>query len=115
MNGNDFGANPDRAIPKANTGAHFFNVIANCSTALVQFQRRFDPFMRPLFDALLRDHIATFVTTLINSRRPEEGLKIAEERLRPNEEAFGDSIISSFEAQIRGLWQPGRFERGGNT
>ena len=115
MNENGLGANPDRPIPKANTGSRFLNAIANASTSLVQFQRRFDPFMRPLFDALLRDHVASLVTALINARRPQEGLKIAEERLLPNEEALVDSVISSFDTQMRGLWKPGRFERGGNT
>ena len=33
----------------------------------------------------------------------------------PNEEAYLDSIINSFVAQMRGLWKPGQFERGGNT
>src|SRR4030095_65147 len=37
------------------------------------------------------------------------------EKLLPNEEAFLDSIITTFEAQVRGLWKPGGFERGGNT
>jgi hypothetical protein len=83
--------------------------------ALVHLERRFDPFFRPAFDAVLRDPIAKLVTTLINGRRPNEGLKLAEEKLRPDEEAYLDSIIASFEKQMRGLWKPGRFERGGNT
>ena len=83
--------------------------------ALVHLERRFDPFLRPAFDALLRDPIATLVTGLINRGRPNEGLKIAEEKLLPDEEQYLDSIIQSFEKQMRLLWQPGRFERGGNT
>ena len=34
---------------------------------------------------------------------------------QPDEEAFLDSIIASFEQQMRLLWKPGGFERGGNT
>jgi hypothetical protein len=68
-----------------------------------------------LFDAVLRDPVARLTTALINSKRPNEGLKIAEERLMPGEEAFVDSIISSFDTQMRLLWKPGAFERGGNT
>lgn len=83
--------------------------------ALVHLERRFDPFLRPAFDALLRDPIATLVTGLINRGRPNEGLKIAEEKLLPDEKQYLDSIIQSFEKQMRLLWQPGRFERGGNT
>lgn len=109
------GANLDKPIPKANTGSAFLNWLANASTAAVHLERRFDPFLRPAFDALLRDPIASLVTGLINRKRPNEGLKIAEERPIPNEEAYLDSIVSSFEKQMRLLWKPGHFERGGNT
>ena len=93
----------------------FLNWVADASTALVHLERRIDPFFRPAFDALLRDPMASAVTALINARRPNEGLKIGEEKLMPDEESFLDSIIGSFEKQMRLLWQPGRFERGGNT
>jgi hypothetical protein len=108
-------SNPDRPIPKANTGSAFLDWLANLSTSLVHLERRFDPLFRPAFDALLRDRIANVVTALINRRRPNEGLRIAEEKPLPDEEAFLDSIIASFEKQMRGLWKPGKFERGGNT
>lgn len=78
-------------------------------------ERRIDPFIRPAFDAVLRDPIARLVTGLINRKRPNLGLKIAEEKLLPDEEAHLDSIIVSFEKQMRLLWKPGGFERGGNT
>jgi len=91
------------------------NWLSDTFTFLLQVERRFDPLVRPAFDAVLRDPIANFVTALINLQRPNEGLKIAEEKLLPDEEEFLDSIISSFEKQMRGLWKPGGFERGGNT
>ncbi len=91
------------------------NWLSDTSTAFVHLERRFDPVYRPAFDALLRDPIARVATALINSRRPNEGLKIAEERPIPDEEAWVDSIITSFEKQMRLLWKPGGFERGGNT
>src|SRR5262249_61294674 len=47
--------------------------------------------------------------------RKDEGLKIAEERIQPDEEASLQSIIDTFKAQMSGLWKPGGFERGGNT
>jgi len=108
-------SNPDRPIPKANTGSAFLNWVADASTSLVHLERRFDPLFRPAFDAVLRDPIANLVTALINRKRPDEGLKIAEERLTPDEEAYLDSIVDSFEKQMRLLWKPGLFERGGNT
>ena len=46
--------NPDRPIPKANTGSLFLNLLADASTALVHLERRFDPFFRPAFDAVLQ-------------------------------------------------------------
>ncbi len=89
--------------------------MANLLTRVIHAESRIDPFWRPLFEATLRDPVARLVTALINRKRPNEGLKIAEERKLPGEDAFVDSIIASFEQQMRGLWKPGGFERGGNT
>jgi len=111
----DLGSNTSRPLPSANTGSWLLNWIANTSTALLHLERRFDPLFRPAFDALLRDPIARLTTALINLRRRDEGLKIAEERPLPDEDAFVDSIIDSFEKQARLLWKPGGWERGGNT
>jgi hypothetical protein len=108
-------SNTPRPVPPANTGSAFLNLLANVSIKLVQLERRFDPLVRPAFDALLRDPLARFITALLNSRRRNEGLRLAEERLLPGEEEFVDSIIKSFQQQMSGLWKPGGFERGGNT
>jgi hypothetical protein len=89
--------------------------LSDVATFLLQFERRFDPFFRPAFDAVLRDPLARLTTALINLQRRNEGLKIAEERPIPDEEAHLQSIISSFTEQMRALWKPGGFERGGNT
>lgn len=102
-------------MPRANTGSVFLNRLSDLSTFFLHLERRFDPFFRPAFDAVLRDPLTTLTTALINRKRPNEGLKIAEEKLLPDEEAFLDSIISSFEKQMRQLWKPGGMERGGNT
>ena len=64
---------------------------------------------------MLRDPLARFVTALINAQRVDEKLALAEEKPLPGEEEFVDSIIASFTQQMRGLWKPGGFERGGNT
>lgn len=107
--------NRDQQVPRANTGSALRNLIADTSTRLVQLERRFDPILRPLFDVTLRDPIARFVTSLQNARRPREHLQLAQEKIQPGEELYLQSIIDSFRQQMRGLWQPGRFERGGNT
>jgi len=108
-------SNVSRPVPRANTGSAFLNWLADASLSLVHLERRFDPFFRPVFDAVLRDPLAKLTTALINMRRPNEHLKIAEEKLIPDEEVYLDSIVSSFQTQMRGLWKPGGFERGGNT
>nr|MDQ2659826.1 hypothetical protein [Verrucomicrobiota bacterium] len=112
---NAVNSNASRPMPRANTGSAVLNALANLSTRLLHLERRFDPFVRPIFEATLRDPLAKFVTGLINRKRPNEGLKIAEEKLLPDEEAFVDSVIASFEQQMRKLWKPGGVERGGNT
>ncbi len=108
-------SNTSRPIPRANTGSAVCNFVANTSTKLVQLERRFDPWVRPAFDALLRDLVARGITALINRQRSNEGLALAEERPLHDEEQFLDSIITSFQRQMSGLWKPGGYERGGNT
>jgi hypothetical protein len=107
--------NPDRPVPPADTGSALKNFISDSSLRLLQLQRRIDPLLRPAFDALLRDPLARLATDLINARRADEGLKLAEERPLPEEEQFIDSVIESFTRQMGKLWKPGAFERGGNT
>jgi hypothetical protein len=82
---------------------------------VVRLERRIDPFVRPAFDALFRDRLAELITDLINKRRTDEGYRLAEERTQPDEEAHIQEIINAFNAQMRRLWNPGYFERGGNT
>ena len=108
-------SNQSRPVPPANTGSRLLDVIADTTLKLVHLERRFDPFFRPAFDAVLRDPLARFVTWLINLQRVDEKLALAEEKPLPGEEEFVDSIIASFTAQMSGLWKPGGFERGGNT
>ena len=108
-------SNVSRPVPRANTGSAFLNWLANASISFVHLERRFDPFFRPAFDAVLRDPLTRLTTALINMKRQDEHLKIAEEKPLPDEEASLESIISSFQTQMRDLWKPGGFERGGNT
>lgn len=115
MQRNVLGSMTSRPAPPAKTDSALLNWISDTSLRLLQLQRRIDPWMRPGFDAVLRDPIARLTTALINWQRPDEGLKIAEERAQPDEEASLQAIIDTFKAQMRGLWKPGAFERGGNT
>ena len=108
-------SNTSRPVPRADTGSAVKNWLSNTSLALIQLERRFDPFVRPAIDAVLRDPLTRLTTALINAQRSNEGLKLAEEKPLPGEEEFVDSIIASFNQQMRALWIPGGFERGGNT
>jgi hypothetical protein len=108
-------SNASRPAPRANTGSAWRNFVSDSGMALIRLERRFDPLLRPAFDAFLRDPLARFTTALINRQRTDEGLAIAEERLLPDEESFTDSIVKSFTRQMTDLWKPGGFERGGNT
>ena len=108
-------SNASRPQPRANTGSTLLNWLSDTSGWLLRMERRIDPWLRPPFDALLRDPVARLTTALINLQRRDEGLKLGEEKLLPDEVAYLDSIISSFEKQMKGLWKPGGFERGGNT
>jgi hypothetical protein len=108
-------SNTSRPLPPANTGSRWKNMLSDATFKLVQLERRFDPWVRPGFDALLRDPIARLATALINWQRVDDHLPLAEERLLPGEEEFLDSIITSFQKQMSGLWKPRGYERGGNT
>ncbi len=108
-------SNASRPVPPADTGSALRNWVSDTLLRLIQAERRIDPFIRPAFDAVLRDPLARLTTALINAQRSNEGLKIAEERRLPGEEEFVDSIIESFRQQSAKLWKPGGVERGGNT
>lgn len=108
-------SNASRPQPRAETGSAFLDLVSDTFTFLLRMERRFDHWLRPPFDAVLRDPIARLTTALINAQRPDECLKIAEEKPLPDEEEFLNSIISTFERQMRKLWKPGGVERGGNT
>ena len=102
-------------LPTADTGVRPLDWIANAATFLVHAERRFDPFFRPAFDLLFREFLTQATTALINFKRKNEGLKLAEERIQPDEQAHLDDIITTMGNQMRGLWRPGDFQRGGNT
>jgi hypothetical protein len=108
-------AGPGAGTPPPDTGSRVLDSIARATTFAIHLERRIDPFIRPTFDRLLRDHVARLVTGLINKQRGDEGLRLAEERAQPDEDAHLEDIITTFAAQMRGLWNPGHFERGGNT
>src|SRR5690349_16643822 len=83
--------------------------------SLMHLERRFEPFWRYRADALFREPIASMLQWLINLQRRDEGLHLAEEKLMPGEQEFLDSIIADMAAYMREKYQPGGYERAGNT
>jgi hypothetical protein len=109
------GPGPGFGLPPADTGNRFLDWLNGVLTLVLHAERRVDPFFRPTFDALLREPLSRGTTALINARRTDDGLGIAKERELPDEERYVDEIIAEFTAQMEALWNPGHYERGGNT
>ena len=82
---------------------------------LLHVERRFEPFFRPAVDAVLREPSAALIQMLINLPRRDEGLRLAEETIQPNEEASLQAIIDTLGEYMQEHWPPGNFQRGGNT
>jgi hypothetical protein len=102
-------------VPPADTGVAVLNWISAVLVWLFHVERRFDPLIRPAFDALFRERLTQLTTALINKGRTDDGLGLAEEKTQPDEEAHLQDIITTMGAQMRRLWVAGDFQRGGNT
>jgi hypothetical protein len=93
----------------------FLKLLHEALFFLLKAERRFDPFLRPAFDALLQEPLARVIQGLINLGRKDEGLKLAEEKPLPGEKDCLDAIIADMTAYMRAHYVPGTYERGGNT
>jgi len=82
---------------------------------VTHIERRFEPWFRPQLNALLREPSAWLIQALINFKRRDEGLALAEERPLPGEEAALDSVIATMGAYMRRHYHPGEYQRAGNT
>ena len=78
-------------------------------------ERRLEPFFRRPLNRVAREPSAAVLQWLLNLRRPNEGLRLAEERVLPDEEDNLQSIIAGFADYMMRNYPPGRYERGGNT
>ena len=106
---------PGFGLPPAHTGNRLLDRLNGLLTMLLHAERRVDPFYRPLVDRLLLERLSTLATALINRRRSDDGMALAEEREQPDEAAHVEQIIAAFTRQMEALWTDGHFERGGNT
>jgi len=81
----------------------------------MRVERRVDPFLRPLFDALAREPLTRGVQALIRARLPDDGLALAQEKAIDGEDALVASIIADMSRYLRANYAPGAAQRGGNT
>lgn len=82
---------------------------------LLHIERRLEPFFRPALNRLTREPVAKLVQWLINLRRKDEGLALAQETIHDWEAESLDAIIEEMAQQMRDHFKSGQFERGGNT
>jgi len=82
---------------------------------VVHIERRLEPLFRPQWNWLFREPSARVIQYFIHRRRKDEGLRLAEEKVDADEGDSLDKIISLMADQMRGHFQPGAYERGGNT
>ena len=78
-------------------------------------ERRLEPFFRPALNRITREPIARLVQRLKNRKRPNLGLALAEEKLFDWEDDCLQEIIDEMREQMKLHFQPGAYERGGNT
>jgi hypothetical protein len=81
----------------------------------LHLERRFEPFFRPALNWLLRYPSVAVIQFFYNLGRKNEGLKIAEERIDPDEEQSLQSMIHSMREHLVQDFPPGKMERAGNT
>jgi hypothetical protein len=91
------------------------NALHRSLISLLHVERRFDPFFRPLLDALAREPVASLVQGAINAQRQSENLALAQELVLPNENAIVQQIIERMGTYMREQYRPGTFQRAGNT
>ena len=94
---------------------NFWQALHDAVVSGLHVERRFEPFFRPVVDAVLREPLANLIQYLINRQRQDEGLKLAEERHLPGEEEALQTIIDTMAEYMRQHWQPGNYQRAGNT
>lgn len=94
----------------------FLRLLNRSFEVFVHVLRRWiDPWARRPFNYLLRDHIARFLTWLINLQRSRENVGLAEETRQPGEEQDVQTMIDEMRQHLIIDFPPGGFERAGNT
>jgi len=96
-------------------GYRILKLMHRVMLGMLHIERRLEPWFRPQLNRLFREPSARLIQYLINLRRRNEGLRLAEEKIEPDEEQSLNEIIDLMADQMRGHFRPGGYERGGNT
>ncbi|MBT2407516.1 MULTISPECIES: catalase family protein [unclassified Streptomyces] len=94
------------------TGARRLN---DAILVCVHLERRLDPYIRPLFDRLFLGPVQALVQWLINVRRRDEHLRLAEETVLPEEAEIAEAVARQMARFIEREYAPGSAQRAGNT
>ena len=89
--------------------------INGATIALLNLERRLDPYFRNAFDRVFQRPLVALIQTLINFRRPDDGLGLAEEKLLAGEEELTAAIAANLAGFLRLTYPHGNAERAGNT
>ncbi|MEO8538657.1 MAG: catalase family protein [bacterium] len=102
-------------IVKAGSAPRRDKIVHTVFAKAQRFERRFEPFFRPALNAALREPSVRLIQHFMNRRRVDEGLALAEERKLSGEDEAVERMIATIAAYLRASYQPGEFQRGGNT
>jgi hypothetical protein len=84
--------------------------------AIINLERRVDPYYRPTFDRVFGKHLAALAQAIINARRDDEPLGLAEERRLPDEDEVTAAIVETMAEWTRRTYAVSRpVQRAGNT
>ena len=81
----------------------------------LRLERRLEPFFRRSANRIVREPLARLIQRLKNRKRIDLKLGLAEEKLFDWEEESLQAIIDEMREQMNLHFQPGAYERGGNT
>lgn len=90
-------------------------LIHRLTQLVLQFERRLEPFFRQRLNRLVRAPLARWIQRRKNSKREDLGLELTEEKLFDWEEESLQTILDEMREQMNLHFQPGAYERGGNT
>ena len=92
-----------------------FRPLSDLFLWLWRLERRVEFLYRPQFDRSLRPPLFSAAQALLNLRRPDEHLEIAEEKQLDGEDRIIREMTDEMAAFMRENWLPGGVQRFGNT